>query len=65
MGMEHDILEVLISCEGRELQRRLLEEHIKLRGMGDVGTNIIGADGIKRTHKRIRQRTLITILVKY
>jgi hypothetical protein len=61
MGMEHDILEVLISCEGRELQRRLLEEHIKLRGMGDVGTSIIGADGIKRTHKRIRQRTLITI----
>lgn len=61
MVMKHSALETLISSEGREIHRRLLEEHIRLRGMGDLGASVTGIDGVQRTHKRIRQRTLISI----
>lgn len=59
--MKQSEVETLILNEGRELQRRLLEDHIKLRGLGDLGASIMGADGIERTHKQICQRTLSTI----
>jgi len=57
-------LESFLSCEGRELMRRLLEEHLKMRGFGDVGKSIIGSDGIKRSYKQLRPRKLITIFGK-
>lgn len=59
--MRHSTLEHLITIEGRELLRRLFEEHIKLRGVGDVGDSVIGADGVKRCHKRVHKRTLISV----
>lgn len=61
MQMKHSELENLITVDGRELMRRLLEEHIQLRGLGNIGSSVNGADGIKRTHKRIRKRVLITV----
>jgi hypothetical protein len=61
MLMKHSALENLITVEGRELLRRLFEEHIKLRGDGDIGAAVRGSDGIDRTHKRIRQRILISV----
>ena len=61
MRMRHSALENLITVEGRELLRRLFEEHIKLRGYGDIGNAIRGSDGINRAHKRIRQRILISV----
>jgi hypothetical protein len=61
IGMRHSELENIITLEGRELLRRLLEEHIELRGLGDVGKSILGSDGVKRTHKRIRKRLLISV----
>jgi len=63
-SMRHSALENMITVEGRELLRRLFEEHIKTRGLGDVGNSIIGSDGINRTHKRIRQRVLTSVFGK-
>lgn len=57
-------LENLLSCEGRELMRRLLEEHLKMRGPGDIWKSIIGSDGIKRSYKQLRPRRLITVFGK-
>ena len=61
IGMRHSALENLITVEGRELLRRLFEEHIKLRGHCDAGASVTGSDGIIRTHKRLRKRTLISV----
>ncbi|EDN65333.1 hypothetical protein BGP_6409 [Beggiatoa sp. PS] len=54
----------LLSGEGRELMRRLLEEHLKMRGVGDLWQSIIGSDGSKRSYKQLRRRKLITIFGK-
>lgn len=61
MWMKHSDLENLITTDGRELLRRLFEEHIQLCGYADVGKSIVGSDGIERTHKRLRRRVLISI----
>jgi len=61
MGMRHSELENLITVDGRELLRRMFEEHLRLRGEGDVGTPVIGADGVVRSHKRLRKRVLTTV----
>ena len=64
MGMKHSTVEDIITTDGRELQRRLFEEHVDLRGMGDVGARILGSDGVMRTHKRVLERTLICVFGK-
>jgi len=43
VNMKHSALENTITVEGREFLRRLLEEHIKFRGLGDVGDSIKGS----------------------
>ena len=63
-AMTHSELESFLSGEGRELMRRLLEEHLKMRGPGDIWKSIIGSDGIKRSYKQLRLRRLITIFGK-
>jgi len=64
MRMKHSALENMITVEGRELLRRLFEEHIKLRGYDDLGKSIKGSDGITRNHKRLQKRTLISVFGK-
>lgn len=61
IGMRHSSVETTITIDGREVLRRLFEEHVNLRDEGDVGHCIIGADGIVRTHKRIHDRKFITV----
>ena len=61
MSMKHSSIENIITVDGRELQRRLFEEHVSLRGLGDVGTHVIGVDGIVRTHRRVHERTFVTV----
>jgi hypothetical protein len=63
-ALTHSELENFLSGEGRELMRRLLEEHLKMRGVGDLWQSIIGSDGIKRSYKQLRRRKLITIFGK-
>ena len=39
----------------------MFEEHLQVRGVGDVGTCVTGADGIPRPHKRLRKRVLTSV----
>ncbi len=55
-GLEHRL-----STDGRELLRQLLLAHITARGGGDVGASVVGADGVERSHKRLRPRTILTL----
>lgn len=48
----HSEVEAYLECDGRELLRLLLQEHLDTRGSGRVGETVCGADGIVRTHKR-------------
>jgi hypothetical protein len=54
-------LEDRLSTDGRELLRHLLLAHLAERGVGDIGESVLGADGILRTHKRLRIRTITTL----
>jgi hypothetical protein len=54
-------LEDHLSNDGRELLRQLLLAHLAERGVGDIGASVVGADGITRTHKRVRPRTIHTL----
>lgn len=54
-------VEEYLSTDGRELLRQLLRAHITARNGGDVGPRVVGTDGMVRTHKRLRPRTLITL----
>ena len=51
-------LENYTNKNGRELLRHLLTGHLNKRGMGDIGQTVVGSDGVNRTHKRIRTRTI-------
>jgi hypothetical protein len=63
--MTHSDLEKLLEAEGRELMRRLLQDHLTLRadqerGLGVEGP-VVGSDGIVRTHLRDGERGLMTL----
>ena len=60
--LAHGELETLITAEGRELQRRLLQGHLDLRGLGEkILRSVGGADGVERTHRRRAIRGLLTV----
>jgi hypothetical protein len=63
--MEHSELETLIETEGRELMRRLLQDHLNLRAKQEqehgVLDEVAGSDGVARTHHRDTERGLMTI----
>jgi hypothetical protein len=54
-------LEEFLFQGGRDLCRQLLRDHLAQRGFGDVGSFVVGSDGIKRTHKRLLTKTIITL----
>lgn len=63
--MTHSDLENLLEVEGRELLRRLFQDHLDLRSQQerDLGVEgpIIGADGVVRTDLRDSERGLMTV----
>ncbi len=60
--MTHSELESLISAEGREIHRRLLQGHLDLRASEEkVQPAVRGADDVERTHHRRRARGLLTV----
>ena len=54
-------LEEFLFSDGRTLLRHLLLAHLAERGVGDIGASVYGADGVNRTHKRLRSKTLTTL----
>jgi hypothetical protein len=62
VGITHGDLEILITSEGREIQRRLLQGHLDLRGSGEkMLAAVSGTDGVERTHHRHSARGLLTV----
>ena len=62
--MRHSELEKNLGVEGRDLIRTLLEDHIRFRGLGDLGPSVIGSDNVERKYKQIRSRLLVTVFGK-
>lgn len=54
-------IEGVLFADGRTLLRSLLPAHLAERGVGDVGASVQGTDGVTRTHKRLRRKTLKTL----
>jgi hypothetical protein len=61
LAMTHGDLERLLEKDGRELIRQLLQDHLDLRGPGEVGGDVVGARDVRRPHARLRERKLETI----
>lgn len=55
-------VEDLIINEGRELLCRLLQDYVDERGLCDVGEFVTGSDGIVKSHKRVRERQIKTLV---
>ena len=63
--MTHSDVERLLEVEGRELLRRLYDDHLRLRSQQarELGVEgpVVGADGVVRTHLRDSERGLETV----
>ena len=65
-AMRHSDLEQLIEKEGREVLRRLFQDHLRLRARREAERGltgaVVGAEGEVRTHKRVgTERRLMTV----
>jgi hypothetical protein len=60
-SMTHSELERELEKKGRELMRKLLQEHLDNRGPGHCEQPVCGADGIERTRVRPHDRKLETV----
>ena len=54
-------LEKLLQAEGSQLLRDLLQAHMDLRSLGQVGETVTGSDGVERRDRHRRSRTVKTI----
>src|SRR2546422_9617768 len=61
LEMTHGDLERLLEKDGREVIRQLLQDHLDLRGPGEVRGDVVGARDVSRPHARLRERKLGTI----
>jgi hypothetical protein len=63
--MPHGAVERMLASEGRELLRRLFQDHVDLRGPGDLEDDgqgvVLGSDGVERKAARVRGRNLGTV----
>lgn len=61
MLLSHADLEKEVVTRGREVLRRLVQDHLRLRAMREAAEPMTGADGTVRTHLRSRTRPLMTV----
>ncbi len=61
LSMTHSELERELEKKGRELMRKLLQEHLESRGPGKSAQPVRSADGVDRSHIRLQGRKLETI----
>jgi hypothetical protein len=62
LGMRHEDLEEYLVQEGRELERRMLQEHLDLRAAAERQVKVVGEDGIERRQLRRSQRKLMSLV---
>jgi len=60
-SMTHSDLERNLEKMGRELMRKLLQEHLQSRGQGESAQPVKGSDGVDRPRVRLQERNLETI----
>jgi exonuclease VII small subunit len=60
-SMTHSELERELEKKGRELMRKLLQEHLDARGPGECAQPVQGSDGFERDRVRPQERKLETI----
>jgi len=60
-SMTHSELERDHEKKGRELMRKLLQEHLQSRGPGQCAQPVRDADGVERTRVRLHERKLESI----
>lgn len=61
-NLTHSELETLVSTQGRDVLRLLLQGHLELRSLRqNVQDHVLGPDGIERTHRRPHTRRLMTV----
>jgi len=63
-NMDFTSLEGLIEKKGREVLRKLLEEHLRNRGVGNVGPAIVGKDEEHRGYKKVTSKRITSIFGK-
>jgi len=61
-SMTHSELERMLEKKGRELMRKLLQEHLDNRSPGKCDEPVCGADGVERPRIRPQRRKLETVL---
>jgi hypothetical protein len=61
-SMTHSELERDLEKRGRELMRKLLQEHLDNRSPGKCNQPVCGADGVERPRVRLQERKLETVL---
>ena len=60
-GLEHADLETQLECEGRQLLRQLLADHLELRACREQRmTGVVDADGVERTTVETAHRRTLT-----
>lgn len=63
--MEHSEIESRLQQDGWSLLRLLFQGHLELRAREEqeqgLGSSVVGADGVERTHHRVTERSLMTI----
>lgn len=64
MTATHSELEEYVIEQGRELQRLLLQAHMDLRAAHERAAEVTGADGVRRTTRRMSSRPLLTLVGK-
>jgi len=57
----HSEVERELEKMGRELMRKLLQEHLETRGPGECAQPVRGSDGVQRTRVRAQERKLESI----
>ncbi|MGH8701620.1 MAG: ISKra4 family transposase [Burkholderiales bacterium] len=61
MGMRHSDLERELEARGRELLRRMLQEHLDWRSPGFARQPVRAADGVARPRQRVHARDLQSV----
>jgi hypothetical protein len=62
LGMKHDELEEYVIREGRELERRLLQEHLELRAAAERPVKVIEREGAELSGRRRSMRLLESLV---
>jgi len=61
LSLDHAALEREVTARGREVLRRLYQDHLSLRTRLEEPRPVTGVDGVTRTHFREQSRPLMTV----